>query len=72
MRQIKDTLSRHQDDWSRQEFALLGAFAAGCMIFVFSFAYLLGFGHSDQQTADARIIPPAAIGERIPVFPTPR
>ena len=71
MRKIKDTLQQQYEDWSRQEYALLGAFAIGCMIFVMSFAYLLGFGHTDQQTA-SNILPPAALGERIPGIPVPR
>jgi hypothetical protein len=71
MRKVKNTLQHQVEDWSRQEYALLGAFAVGCMIFVMSFAYLLGFGHSDQQTASNNILPPAALGERIPaIIPT--
>jgi len=71
MRKIKDTIQRQYEDWSRQEYALLGAFAVGCMIFVMSFAYLLGFGHNDQQTASNNILPPVAIGERVPaILPT--
>ncbi len=74
MREISSnkTLRRHDDDWSRQEFALLGAFAAGCVIFVLAFAYALGIGRNDVQTADAGLIPPAMIGERVPMIPAPR
>jgi hypothetical protein len=60
------------EDWSRQEFGLLAAFAVGCVIFVFALGYALGFGRNNLQTADAGLIPPAAIGERIPVIPVPR
>ena len=67
-----EALRRRQEDWSRQEYALLGAFAAGCVIFLFAFAYVLGFGGSDTQTADAGLIPPAMIGERVPMIPVPR
>ena len=65
-----EALRRRQEDWSRQEYALLGAFAAGCVIFVFAFAYVLGFGSSTTQTAG--LIPPAMLGERVPVIPVPR
>lgn len=70
MLKTKDTLQRENEEWSRHEYALLGAFAAGCMIFVLAFAYLLGFGHNDTQTAG--LIPPATIGERAPIIPVPR
>ena len=72
MRKISEALRREQEDWSRQEFALMGAFAAGCMIFVFAFAYVLGVGSSNVQTAAAGLIPPAMIGERVPMIPVPR
>jgi hypothetical protein len=68
----QDDLRRRQEDWSRQEYALLGAFAAGCVIFLFAFAYVLGFGRSEMQTADAGLIPPAMIGERLPIIPVPK
>ena len=66
-----ENLRREHENWSRQEWALLGAFAIGCLIFLFAFAYVLGIGRSDVQTADAGLIPPATIGELVPpILPT--
>jgi hypothetical protein len=68
MRNTNETFRRQNENWSRQEYALLGAFAVGCAIFVMSFAYMLGFGRGDNQTETANLIPPATIGERVPVI----
>ena len=50
---------------------VLGAFVAGCAIFVLAFAYAFSSGR-DVQTADASLLPPSLIGERIPMIPVPR